>query len=628
MKLYRGLLTKPTSKKRAIFFIISDGIIFTISLFLSFTIKYGFELDVPELPEFYFLKAVILFSVIKFFVFAKFRLYQFTWKYVGLNDLFNLLKANTVSLFIIAFLFFIGSDSFLDWLPKSVIAGEYFISFILSGFLRISKRLYIEIFNPMLGRTGKTTLIIGADSSGEMILRDIRKTIYKNYNVIGFLDDDESKQGFYIHDIPVIGTLDSLERLISRYQVEALIIADDKLSLKETQELYTTARKIGINDIKIVPRLYAQTDVEITVKKLEDIRVEDLINRQEIQVEIEKMQEFLSGKNVLITGAAGSIGSEIVRQVCLFNPNKVLLFEIDETEIFFLEKQLHESFPEIIGRIIPVIGDVRDRTKIRQIFAKYKPDIVFHSAAYKHVPLMESNPEEAIKVNNLGVFYLCEAAIEFGVSKFINISTDKAVKPASVMGASKRFSEYIANAFNGLDGTQFISVRFGNVLGSRGSVVPIFLEQLRKGGPITITDPEMKRYFMTIPEAVTLVLQAGFMGRGGEIMVLDMGEPIYIKSLAEELIRLHGLDPGKDIEIIYTGIRPGEKIFEEILTAEEGTTKTTNDRIYTANVSKHFTHEEVIQELNSLEKILANGLDSEKLKTALLSIINRFSKKD
>jgi len=617
------LFGEPTPHKRTIFFMILDGVIFLLSIYLSFAFRFGIFLESPSLREGIVLKTLIIFSIVKYIIYFRFRLYQFTWSYVGLNDLYNLLKANTLSLFVLVLFYFIGLNNFLAGLPKSVLVTDYFISFILVGFLRISKRLYIEIFHPIRSRRGRKTLIIGAGSPGEMILRDMRKNNFQNYYPIGFLDNDKAKWGFYIHNIPILGDLSLLERTAKKFNIEALFIADYSLNLKSVKEIFTRAKNVGIDEIKIIPRLYSVTNAEVTVKKLEDIRIEDLINRQEIRIEINKIQQFLEGKRILITGAAGSIGSEIARQITLFNPSSIILFEIDETEIFYLEREIQERFPEVANKLVSIVGDVRDSEKIQQVFARYRPEIVFHAAAYKHVPLMEMNPDEAIKVNVFGTYYLCQAASHHGVQKFINISTDKAVKPVSIMGATKRFGEYIAQAFNDKNDTQFISVRFGNVLGSRGSVIPIFLDQLHKGGPITITHKDMKRYFMTIPEAVTLVLQAALIGKGGEIMVLDMGEPVYIQNLAEELIRLHGFEPNKDIEIKYIGIRPGEKIFEEILTAEEGTSKTTHERIFVANISSHFSLEEIEKIYSYLQKALHNNIESDKLKAQLLNIVNK-----
>jgi FlaA1/EpsC-like NDP-sugar epimerase len=619
MRLWRQIFQNITPLKRTIFFVAADGFIFLVSIVISYAIKFGIS-GVEEFPYEFTFNAIPLFIIIKFFVFFRLRLYQFTWQFVGLNDLYNLLKASTISAAIIFLIYIIAYDTVPAWLPKSVILTDYFISFILTGFLRISKRLFIEIFKPGRDKKGKNTLIIGAGSTGEMIMRDLRKNNFQDYNPVAFLDSDRKKWNTYIHNIPVLGDTPLLKSTVKNLDVAVLIIADHTLSHIQVRDLYTNAKELEIQEVKIVPRLYSLTNVDITVKKLEDIHIEELINRQEIKVETHKIREFLKDKKILITGAAGSIGSEIVRQILLFEPEQLIIFEIDESEIFQLDKELIERFPETVEKVVYIVGDIRDKDKVHSVFERYRPDIVFAAAAYKHVPLMESNAEEAIKVNLFGTYNLCEAAGKCGVSKFINISTDKAVKPVSVMGMTKRLGEYIAQAFNESYDTHYISVRFGNVLGSRGSAIPIFLEQIRKGGPVTVTDPEMKRYFMTIPESVTLVLQAGHLGRGGEVMVLDMGEPILINSIAEELIRLHGLTPGEDIEIIYTGIRPGEKIFEEILTAEEGTTKTTHERIYVAIIPRKFTLESINELLQDLKAAIET--DPEQIKSNLHTFLN------
>jgi len=622
MSLYTKVFSNTTPRKRMAFFITADLIIFVLSIYTSYAIKFGLRTEVRELPYDFIYHAIAMFLVIKLLVFFIMRLYQFTWQYVGLHDLYNLLKACTLSSGIILTIYVAGYSSVAPWLPKSVILMDYFITFILAGSLRISKRIFMEVFRSSRQKKGRRTLIIGADRTGEMIMRDLVKNNFDEYYPVAFLDSDEKKWNTYIHAIPVLGDPAMLEKVVKGHDIAALIIADQALTLKATKDLFTTARRIGISEIKIVPKLYSLTNLEVSVKRLEDIHVEDLINRQEIRVETEKISQFLDNKRILITGAAGSIGSEIVRQVLLFRPAQLILLEIDETEVFHLERQLLASYPEIASRVVYLIGDVRDRDKVRSIFAKYHPEIVFSTAAYKHVPLMEHNPEEAIKVNIFGTYNLCQAAHDFGVQKYVNISTDKAVKPESVMGITKRYGEYVAKAFNDHSSSQYISVRFGNVLGSRGSVVPVFLEQIRKGGPVTVTDPEMKRYFMTIPEAVTLVLQAALLGNGGEVMVLDMGQPIYVNKLAEELIRLHGLTPGKDIEITYTGIRPGEKLFEEILTAEEGTTHTAHERIYTAIISQHFSLAQIDVTLSKFKDLLQQGHNPTRIKSMLLDALS------
>lgn len=621
MNLFKKMFSNITPLKRTIFFGFADSMIFIFSIYISYALKFGLRHGLSELPYNFILRAIPLFMIVKLFIYFRMHMYQFTWQYVGLNDLYNLLKASTISSGFVFVLYLAAYETVAPWLPKSVILMDYFITFILAGSLRISKRIFREIFQSSRASHGKSTLIIGAGSVGEMILRDLRKSNYSEYNPVAFLDSDPKKWNMYIHSIPILGDLSNLEKTIRNLGITALIIADQNISLKITKELYTTARRVGVKEIKIVPKLYSLTNVEVTVKKLEDIHVEDLINRHEIRVETERISQFLQGKRILVTGAAGSIGSEIVRQTLLFNPARLIIFEIDETEIFHLEKQLAASFPELASRIEYIVGDVRDKQKVRAVFERYRPEIIFSTAAYKHVPLMETNPDEAIKVNIFGSYNLCEAADLHGVQKYINISTDKAVKPESVMGITKRYGEYIASAFNDNSVTQYISVRFGNVLGSRGSVVPVFLDQIQKGGPVTVTHAEMKRYFMTIPEAVTLVLQAALLGQGGEVMVLDMGEPIYINKLAEELIRLHGFEPEKDIEIAYTGIRPGEKLFEEILTAEEGTTQTTHERIYSAILSRHFSMEQVKETLDSFRMALDDDLPAKDLKEMLLNVL-------
>ena len=623
MKILRKLFTNVTPLKRTIFFFIADGIIFVISIYVSYALKFGIKPEVHAFPHGYIINAIPLFLIIKYTVFFRLRLYQFTWQFVSISDLYNLLKAAAISSSIIFLIYIIGYGAVPIWLPKSVILMDFFISFILIGSFRISKRLFLEIFKSGIQKKGKSTLIIGAGNTGEMILRDLIKNNFVEYHPVAFLESDKKRWNTYIHNIPVLGGPDILEEVIKKFNVRIVIIADHTLNLKEVKELYTTAKRLGIKEIKIVPQLYSMTNIEITAKKLEDIHIEDLINRQEIVVETEKIGQLLENKKILVTGAAGSIGSEIIRQILLFRPAQTIIFEIDETEIFHLEKELQNRFPEMINQTVFIVGDIRDREKVFAVFERYKPDIVFAAAAYKHVPLMENNPDEAIKVNVFGAYNLCEAADKNNVQKFINISTDKAVKPLSVMGMTKRIGEYIAQAYNKKSKTQYISVRFGNVLGSRGSVIPIFLDQIQKGGPVTVTHPEMKRYFMTIPESVILVLQASLLGKGGEVMVLDMGEPILVKHIAEELIKLHGLVPEVDIEINYTGIRPGEKIFEEILTAEERTNKTTHERIYVANVSNYYTRKDVDSVISSMQVAVTNGWNNGKIKQFIIDTLKK-----
>ena len=617
---------KPTPFRRITFFLLSDILIILFSILLAFSAKYGFTENL-WLYKIIIYKVVFLFLFTKLILYTLFKAYKITWQFVGLDDLFNLFKANITAFFIFTFIYIFRNQLFIKELPKSVIVIEFITTIILSGVLRISKRLVLEILKTRYAPEGKNTIIIGAGAVGEMVIRDLRKANFKDYKPVAILDDDPQNHKLIIHNVPVVGGIDLLEKTIKKEKPYALIIADQDISLKDVKDIYTIAQKSGIKEVKRIPKMYDASTTEFSVKKLSELNIEDLLKREEVRVDKELIQDYIKGKTVMITGAAGSIGSEICRQVSLLKPSKLILFEIDETEMFFLEKELNEKYPELGDNIVPVIGDVRDLIKLENTFIKYKPNLVFHTAAYKHVPLMEDNPEEAIKVNIIGTNQLCELASKYKVGKFINISTDKAVKPSSVMGASKRVGEYIARAHGEGQNTVFVSVRFGNVLGSRGSVLPIFLKQLENGGPITITDKEMRRYFMSIPEAVSLVLEAGLLGKNGEIMVLDMGEPIYIKDFAEELIHLHGLEPYKDIEIVYSGIRPGEKLFEELLTAEEGTANTSHERVFIANISKDYNKNEISDYLKYLENLLQNSTQKDDFKTAIFDFVY-FTNKD
>jgi FlaA1/EpsC-like NDP-sugar epimerase len=472
----------------------------------------------------------------------------------------------------------------------------------------------------------KKTIILGAGNTGEMLVRDMARNNFNEFYPIGFLDDDKTKVGAYIHGVKVINSTDKLSDTILKYNADAVIIAIPSLNHKILKNVYDSAKKLNIDTVKIVPRIYNFDKPDMNLKGLEDISIEDLIGRQSVIIDYKVIKDFLNNKSVLVTGAGGSIGAEIVNQVCAFNPAMVILFDIDETELHNLGLKLNRLFPHMIGQIHYVTGDVRDEMRLKEVFDSYRPQIVFHAAAYKHVPMMEYNPKEAVKVNIFGTYNLAKTAMEYGVEKFIMISTDKAVRPTSIMGATKRVAEYVCKAFNngewrmanGEQGglrhspthplthsTRFISVRFGNVLGSRGSVLPLFLDQLKHGGPLTVTHKDMKRYFMTIPEAVSLVLQASTMGEGGEVFVLDMGEPVNITDVAEELIRIHGLEPYKDIDIEFTGLRPGEKLFEEILTAEEGTVASKHEKVFVARNSEKYSMGEIEGILEEFRVLIA-----------------------
>jgi len=636
--LIQNLLT-PTLFKRVAFFVLSDILISMLSLYLAFLIRFDFSFSF-EYKEIY-INLLPFFIVFKIFVFWVFKVYKITWRYVSITEVLKIGNSTLIVMSGFIFMVFIsrnyphltrtlpfGFFNSFSSLPISVILIDSLLFFLFSSALRISKRVYLELIKGYTTKKGLRTLIIGAGNTGEMILRDIKRTGYVEFYPVGFLDDDKRKIGTYLHGVKVLDKIENLEKVIKAYSIEAIIIAIASLTHRELTGIYISAKKFGVKTIKIIPKIYNFEKPEISVKKLEDINIEDLLARKTVQVDQKKIGSFLNQKKVLITGAGGSIGSEIALQTCQFNPSELILFDIDETELFNLELKLNKLF-KADGVKHFIVGDIRDYKKLEEVIESFRPQIIFHSAAYKHVPMMEYNPDEAVKVNVLGTYNLAKLSTQFKVEKFINISTDKAVRPKSIMGATKRLSEYICRAFNDLGKTEYISVRFGNVVGSRGSVLPVWLEQIKQGGPITVTHPDMKRYFMTIPEAVSLVLMASAVGKGGEILVLDMGEPVKILDLAEQFIRINGLEPYRDIDIKFTGIRPGENLFEDILTAEEGTDATMYEGIFIAKGDNCFTLKDIETIIKNLNEIVygEKGKEKEKMIKQFLQDVILNSKK-
>ena len=545
-------LFTPSRLKRAILFAALDGLCVVLSLAISFLLR--FEFVIPPAFAISLFKALFLFLIVKLAIFALFKLYKMTWRYVGVNDIWNIFTATVVAELLLIILVMIPlSKTYVSIpsinispFPRSVFIFDAVLTFFFISIVRGSKRFYLEIIQKRKYRSqGKRTIILGAGDTGEMVIRDILRQDFSEFYPVAFLDDNPLKAGSYVHGVRVEGAISGITYSVKRHQAEAVIIAIPNLDHKALKAIYSLSRESGVKTVKIVPRMYDIHKPAINLKNLEDISIEDLIGRQTVAVDNEAITIFISGKVVLITGAGGSIGSELSMQVAGKEPCRLVLLDSDETDLHNLEQKLKTAFPGpppssriSDGKLLPqelflpngsivsfVVADIREKALIDQIFSAVQPDVVFHAAAYKHVPMMEYNAQEAVKVNLFGTGNLAEAAVRFGVKKFIMISTDKAVRPTSVMGATKRMAEHICKTYNNGNDTEFVSVRFGNVLGSRGSVLPTFLEQLRHGGPLTVTHPDMVRYFMTIHEAVSLVLQASVLGRGGEVMVLDMGEP-------------------------------------------------------------------------------------------------------
>jgi FlaA1/EpsC-like NDP-sugar epimerase len=591
------------------FFLVGDIILIFLSVIFAFVLR--FEGPVPE-RYFLNIQGLILFSIVFTIpLFYFFKLYSFSWSYVSTEELISLTKATSLSFLLLTATYFILRDHpVFSGFPRSTLFITYFFIFLLCGGLRFAKRIYLEIF-PKVKREEKiNVLIVGAGDLGEQVLRAIKSSPQSQYLPIGFVDDDPTREGILIHGLKVLGKIKDIPKIAKENSIEEIIIALPYGS-KEIKEAVEVGRKAKIKKIKILPSIGDLISGEIPLAKLKDIEIEDLLGREPVELDRKLIAEFLKGKIVLITGAAGSIGSELSRQVASFSPSLLLILDQEETGIFNLLNYLKEKFPK--QEIKSIIGDIRDEEKIKRVFQELKPQIVFHAAAYKHVPLMQEHPDEAVKNNIFGTEIVAKAALENNCEKFIFISTDKAVNPNSIMGATKRIGEMICQVLNKKGKTKFISVRFGNVLDSRGSVIPIFKEQIKAGGPVTVTHPEMKRYFMLNSEACLLVMEAAAIGQGGEIFVLDMGKPIKILDLAKEMIKLAGLEPDKEIPITFIGPRPGEKLFEEVLSAEDGIFTTKYQKILIANL-KSPDEEKLKVGLEKLKEVVKIGKKDEIIK--------------
>jgi len=542
---------------------------FAVSLMLSFLLVYNMRFDRAWLAEKYpFL--LLFFVVIKLAVFWFFKQYRGWWRYVSISDLTGIMGASVLSTLIIVTLWFtmVLNVTFVRQhlqtiaeTPQSVFILDMFATFLMLAGLRMLIRLYYEEFRAVESSRLKRFLIVGAGNAGEALLREIHRMAVIQYDVIGFIDDDPHKQLTNIHGIPVLGTVEQLPEICSERKIDEIAIAMPSASPAQLRRVVQVCEGTKIR-FRTVPSITDIASGKLQVSQIRDVDINDLLGREAVNLDLDLIEAFARDKVIMVTGAGGSIGSEMCRQLCNFSPKQLLLIEQAENPLFHIERELNSKFPHV--SVEAIVCNITDRVRVEQIFRQYEPQIVIHAAAHKHVPLMELNPGEAVKNNVVGTKIVADAADKFNTENFVMISTDKAVNPTSIMGCSKRVAEMYIQDLNKTSSTHFVTVRFGNVLGSEGSVVPVFKEQIAAGGPVTITHPDMKRYFMTIPEASQLVLQAATMGKGGEIFVLDMGEPVKIIDLARELITLSGYKPGEDIEMVFTGSRPGEKLFEEL----------------------------------------------------------------
>ena len=609
-KLSLLLLGELTKWQRFLLLLFFDILIILASIFVAIQFRFGFSF--PETYRSIFWQWCLAFFMVKFSLLYFFKMYSFSLRFVGIVEFFRLIQAffiYTVSIEAVNLLLLrVYFPAYA--IPAGVIIIDSIVSFALFGFIRLIKRLYYEFFLP-LNAKGKRTLIVGANFKSERLIKGLRLA---KVGLLPMLITDRypEKMGNEIYGLPVIDYKQDITRSIRLNRIETALINLPEAEHKEVTAVFNRLKRAGVNDIRIVPRMEEWKE---SVHQIHAINIEDLLARQAVKIDFQGISEQLYDKTVMVTGAAGSIGSEIVRKLRELKVQQVVAIDMDESGLFNLQQELLPYLTE--GQCFTyVVVSICNRHKMQALFREHSPQIVFHAAAYKHVPLMEEFPEEAVRTNVLGTHELVLLADQYKVEKFVNISTDKAVKPRSVMGASKRLAEMICQDMK-QSSTRFMAVRFGNVLGSRGSVIPLFVEQIRRGGPVTVTHPDMCRYFMTIPEAVLLVMQAQFLSKGGEVFVLEMGDPVRIVDLANSLIRLNDLEPGRDIEIVFTGLRPGEKICEELLTAEEGVVKTVHKKIFIAKFKKKPAANGLHDIIAELQKALNEPLEIRK-------IINRF----
>lgn len=604
---------------RSFSWVVLDIVLLNVSLILSLILRFGEGWG----NYFYVYRESIVYLSGLFLLFAViFRLYKRIWRYLSIGDLFLIAEVVTSGIF--------GTVLYLNWVkgiafPRTVVALTWFFSLALVGGSRLVWRLYCER-KGTLDRGQERILIVGAGDAGEVISREIirRPDLGK---LVGFVDDDKEKIGKRIHNREVFGSVKEINNILKKEEINTVIIAIPTAKGKEIKRIIDNIKNKKVK-IKILPGLYELVDGKVSVSRIRNIRIEDLLGREPVDLNLEEISGYLEGKRVMVTGGGGSIGGELARQICRFRPRSLILLDHSENGLFHINLELEGKWSgagEEAGvemEVVPVVADIRNRDKMNKIFKKYMPEVVFHAAAHKHVPMMEYHPDEAVMNNIIGTKNVVELAERYGVERVVMISTDKAINPTSVMGASKQVAEMVVKDLGSKSNTIFVAVRFGNVLESNGSVVPMFKQQIAEGGPVTVTDRKIKRYFMTLPEASQLVIQAGALGKGGEVFVLDMGEPIKVLDLAKELIRLSGLEVGEDIDIKIVGLRPGEKMFEEILTEEERSGvlgDSGHEKIFIAKVEE-VDGEKLGKDIKELE-VLAKEMDAEGIVRKLQEIV-------
>ena len=597
--------------------VVAHIVIWTLAFAGGYLIRFDFTIPGQyfSAPVAAWLAALVVLRLVSY---AYFGLFQGMWKYTGQRDLIDIGKATSVSSILWALaLLFLGMNVFV---PRSVVVAEFMLTFAMVGGVRFANRTFAQAATRSLhGSPGRRMLIVGAGDAGESLVREALRNMNDRVQIVGFLDDNPVKQNMLIHGIKVLGTVQDAQRVLDEQDIAEVVIATPAASGKQMRRILDAVRHPGVV-VRTLPSIEHLIDGRVTINQLREVNIEDLLGRDPVELDMRQIGDMIRNEVVLVTGAGGSIGSELCRQICRFQPRSIVLVEQAENALYHIHRELKQRYPNVDVR--PRIADITDRVRLVSVFHECEPGLVLHAAAHKHVPMMEWNPTEAVKNNVGGTRLLADIAHERKCRRFVMISTDKAVNPTSVMGCTKRVAELYVQAMAQRSHTKFSTVRFGNVLGSNGSVIPLFQGQIAKGGPVTVTHPDMQRYFMTIPEASQLVLQAGAIAKSGEVYVLDMGEPVRITTLAEDLIRLSGLEPGADIEITFTGTRPGEKLFEELSWDEEDAEKTTHSKIFVGKGEPR-----PIDTISGQVGALLDGIDAQtpaEVRTRLKKVVPEF----
>ncbi|MBQ0036860.1 MAG: polysaccharide biosynthesis protein [Firmicutes bacterium] len=606
---------------------IFDALSIAFAYFFSLWLRFDFKFDSIE-PNYIriFNKTIILYALFCIIVYWILNNYRSIWRFASYNELIRI----SAAVVICSIAHYEMVTRLVFRMPKSYFVIGFLIQLILAIGIRFSYRIVLLLRRNKTEDNCSNIMVIGAGDAGQQIIRDVNSHASGNNKVVCIIDDNTNKHGRYIDGIPVVGGRDDILDAAKKYKVDEIYYAIPTATNTQKRDILNICRETDCV-IKILPGIQQIVNGDVSINTLKKVELEDLLGRDTIKVNNDEISGYISGKAVIVTGGGGSIGSELCRQVAANNPKQLIIFDIYENNAYAIQNELKKNYPEL--NLVVLIGSVRDSKRLDNVFAKYRPDIVYHAAAHKHVPLMEDSPCESIKNNAIGTFKTAYAAVKYGAKRFVLISTDKAVNPTNIMGASKRLCEMVIQTFDKLvkndtadklssvencfsvggankltNKTEFVAVRFGNVLGSNGSVIPLFKKQIEMGGPVTVTHPDIIRYFMTIPEAVSLVLQAGAYAKGGEIFIFDMGEPVKIDTLARNLIKLSGLKPDEDIEIEYTGLRPGEKLYEEKLMAAEGNLKTDNDLIYIAK-PLDIDEDKFLQDIKELYEVACDNED-------------------